>query len=299
MLLLITGSADGTADRIVDRYGDGVFRLNYDLWKEYRLSFNNDSWEIVSPTGLTINSANVTCAYWWKAFSFFALGDDKYIKAEIKYIFKDIYGWCNLKGIAKGNSIDFHNRLGKMSIITVAEKYFSVPKTLVTIRNHQLDSLAGRDVVAKSLASETADDGRVLHTTQVELAKIDPSFPWQLQEKVISKWDVTIFYCNSCTFGFKRSREKLKGLDWRAEQDPKMREQEWFPFDIDDTVKKSLIDLSGDLGVDFGRYDFMENTRGKLEFLEFNANGQWVFLDITDHYGLLDCVVDWLKTEQI
>ena len=299
MLLLITGSADGTADRLVDRYGDGVFRLNYDLWKEYHLSFTNDSWEIVSPTGLIINSENVSCAYWWKAFSFFVLGDDKYIKAEIKYIFKDIYGWCIQKGLAKGNAIDFHNRFGKMTIITVAEKYFTVPKTLVTIRNHNLNSLNGKIIVAKSLSSEQANDGKVLHTTQVDLAKIDPSFPWQLQEKVNSNWDVTIFYCNSHAFGFKRSREKLEGLDWRAEQDQQMKEQEWFPFDINDSVSQSLIRLSSDLGVQFGRYDFMENTEGELEFLEFNANGQWVFLDITDRYGLLDCVVDWLKSARL
>lgn len=295
MLLLITGSADGTADRLVNRYGDGIFRLNYDLWKEYELSFTNDGWEIVSPTGLVINSELVTCAYWWKAFSFFALGDDKYVKAEVKYILKDIYGWCWLNGLSKGNSIDFHNKLGKMTINTLAKNYFPLPETLVTLRNYGIQALAQKSVIAKSLSSEQSGDGSVLHTTEVPLDNIDPSFPWFLQEKVDSKWDITIFYCNSQVFGFKRSRESLKGLDWRAEQDPLMREQEWFPFDVEDSVKKALISLSGDLCVEFGRYDFMTNTEGKLEFLEFNANGQWVFLDVTDRYGLLDCVVDWLK----
>ena len=37
----------------------------------------------------------------------------------------------------------------------------------------------------------------------------------------------------------------------------------------------------------------LENN--ELSFLEVNANGQWVFLDIMDQYGLLNCVIDWLK----
>jgi hypothetical protein len=296
VLLLITGSADGTADRLVSRYGDGIFRINYDLWKEYELSFTNDGWEIVSPTGLIINSDSVTCAYWWKAFSFFALGDDKYVKSEIKYILKDIYGWCSLNGLSKGNPIEYHNKFGKMTINTLAKKYFTLPKTLVTVGNYGIDSLAGKSVIAKSLSSEQADDGSVLHTTEVPLNSLDASFPWLLQEKVVSNWDVTIFYCNSQVFGFKRNRESLKGLDWRAEQDPLMREQEWFPFEVEEKTRVSLNSLSEDLGVEFGRYDFMENSVKELEFLEFNANGQWVFLDITDRYGLLDCVVNWLKS---
>lgn len=296
MLLLITGSADGTADRIVHRYGEGVFRLNYDLWKEYHLSFTNDGWEIINPAGLTISSDTVSCAYWWKAFSFFALGDDKYVKAEIKYIFKDIYAWCGLQGLVKGNPIEYHNRFGKMTINTMAGRYFTLPKTLVTLRNYGINSLADKTVIAKSLSSEQADDGRVLHTTEVTLDNLDATFPWQLQEKIDSEWDITIFYCNSEVFGFKRSRENLKGLDWRAEQDLSMHEQEWFPYKVEERIKKSLMNLSADLQVEFGRYDFMENTAGKLEFLEFNANGQWVFLDVADRYGLLDCVVDWLKS---
>ena len=36
MLLLITGSLDATADRLVAEYGEGLFRFNFDLWRDYR-----------------------------------------------------------------------------------------------------------------------------------------------------------------------------------------------------------------------------------------------------------------------
>ena len=60
-------------------------------------------------------------------------------------------------------------------------------------------------------------------------------------------------------------------------------------------VTDSLRMLSAELDLEFGRYDFMLDDSGALAFLEVNANGQWVFLDITDKYGLLDCVVTWMK----
>jgi len=296
MLLLITGSLDGTSDRIVSRIGSNVFRLNYDLWKDYRISFTEEGWEIVNPEGLTITSETVSRAYWWKAFSFWPSSQDKFITAEVKYLFKDIYGWCLDRGLTIGNPIDFHNRFGKMSILNLAKRYFSVPKTLVTIRGHGLDTLPSVDIVAKSLASEVSDKGTFLHTTSVSREQLDIEYPWYLQEKIHSNWDVTIFYCAEKIFAFRRSRRNLKGLDWRAEQNFFYEEQEWFPFTPDSKIKKSLAMLSRDMGVEFGRYDFMERQDGELEFLEYNANGQWVFLDIEDKYGLLDSVADWLRT---
>jgi hypothetical protein len=295
MLLLITSSLDGTSDRLVDKFGAEVFRLNYDLWKDYQLSYDNDGWEVINPSGLSINSKTVTCAYWWKAFSAWPLNQDKYITAEVKYIFRDIYGWCLRHNLVKGNSTDFHNNFGKMNIINMAKNYFSVPQTLVTIGNHNLNNLSGKTTVVKSLASSISDDKTVMFVSEVPLDKLDPSYPWQLQEKIDSKWDITVFYCNKRSFAFKRSRDNLKGLDWRAAQDLKYKDQEWFPYDLNHTQEKSIINLSKDLGIEFGRYDFMENVSGGLEFLEYNANGQWVFLDITNKYGLLDHVVVWLK----
>jgi hypothetical protein len=40
----------------------------------------------------------------------------------------------------------------------------------------------------------------------------------------------------------------------------------------------------------------MLTAAGEIKFLEFNANGQWVFLDFHEKYGLLDCVVEYLKS---
>jgi len=297
MLLLITGSADGTADRLVDRIGEGVFRLNYDLWSDYDFFIQESGWEIRNPAGLKITSETVTCAYWWKAFSYFVDNQDKFVVAEVKYIFRELYGWCVTRGLTKGNSIDFHNTYGKMNIQSLARHHFKTSPALVTFNLYGSDLLKDAEVVTKSLASVPMNDKSVLHTTPVKLDALHPKYPWFLQKKIDSAWDVTVFYCNGKTFGFRRSREDLEGLDWRAEQDFHYTEQEWFPIDLDREFTSGINSLSDDLNVEFGRYDFMINEHNEMIFLEFNANGQWVFLDIKDEYGLLDCVASWLSPQ--
>lgn len=295
MLLLITGSVDGTADRLVHRYGDGIFRLNHDLLEDYDITFTQNAWSITSPAGLSVSSESVTAACWWKAFSYWKPNLSKYAAAEARYLCRDLYGWCRLNRKVIGNPPDFHNRLGKMTILAAAAKHFAIPDTLTCVNLAGANALEGKRVVAKSLASETSEDKKVLHTTEVDISTLHPKFVWYLQEVVQSQWDVTVFYCDGRCFSFRRDRSGLSGLDWRAEQSFDYSEQEWFPFELDLGVTDSLRMLSAELDLEFGRYDFMLDDSGALAFLEVNANGQWVFLDITDKYGLLDCVVTWMK----
>jgi hypothetical protein len=117
-----------------------------------------------------------------------------------------------------------------------------------------------------------------------------------LQEKIQSRWDVTVFYCDGKFFPFKRDRINLKGIDWRAEQSLDTQVEEWLPFKLTHEQSKAFDLLSKELDVEFGRFDLMTNGDTEdLIFLEFNANGQWVFLDYHDKYGLLDTVVNWLR----
>ena len=295
MILLITGSVDGTADRLVSRYGEGIFRLNHDLLEDYDIEFTQTYWSITSPAGLTVNSATVSAACWWKAFSYWKPDLSKYAAAEARYLCRDLYGWCLLNRKVIGNPPDFHNRLGKMTILGAAAKYFSVPDTLASVNLAGSEAMTGKCIVAKSLSSETSEDKKVLLTTEVDVSTLHPKFVWHLQEVVQSQWDVTVFYCNERCFGFRRDRAGLNGLDWRAEQSFDYSEQEWFPFNLDSGVEGNLRKLSAELDLEFGRYDFMLCDDGTLSFLEVNANGQWVFLDIHDKYGLLNCVTDWLR----
>lgn len=294
MLLLITGSSDGTSDLLVSEIGgENVFRFNYDLFNDYNLEFKPDYWRITNPAGHVVDSDSVTSCFWWKAFNFYLVDQEKFIVEEVKYIFREIYHWCRLKGLTKGTPPDFHNHMGKMNLLSIASKYFKTPATLVTFNLEGMKFLEGIEVVAKSFTSGLTDTNKALATTAVNKTQLHPDYPWFLQETIDSKADITIFICGDKYFAYTRDRSELKGLDWRVEQDYTGQKKEWFRFILSPETIDSVTKFCKEINVDWGRMDLMESN-GELIFLEFNANGQWVFLDYSGEDGLVKTVGNYL-----
>ena len=295
MLLLLTSAGDGTSDRLAYKLGKNVFRLNFDQLPEYKISFELNRWYVENPVGRKISSDTASSVLWWKAFAATPESYDKYLREESKYFFREIYSWFRDHGKIKGNPIDFHNSYGKMRIGKMASKYFDVPQSLITYQLTNESSISKQNRIVKSLTSELVAEGKALFTSDVSNRELNSNFPWFIQEKIEAKSDLTFFVVGEQIFGFERSREKLSGLDWRAEQSLDGTIEEWFPFKTSIEFEKNLRLLNSDLGIEWGRYDFMLTKNGDIKFLEFNANGQWVFLDFHEKYGLLDCVVDYLQ----
>jgi hypothetical protein len=296
VLLLITGSNDGTSDLLIDKIGHAkVFRFNYDLFNDYNLEFTPSHWRIVNPTGFEINSSIVKTVFWWKAFNFYLLNEDKFIVEEVKYIFREIYHWCRLRGMTRGNPHDFHNHLGKINILSIASNHFKIPKTLTTFNLLGIDRFSGNKVVAKSFSSGLTTTNMSLMTTEVDIDNLHPKFPWYLQEKVISDYDITVFICGKNLFAYQKSRLNLKGLDWRAEQslDPSIKE--WTRFNLTESFAASVSDFCLALNVNWGRIDLMRSN-DEMIFLEFNANGQWVFLDFFKEDNLVEYVAEYITS---
>jgi hypothetical protein len=297
LLLLITGSEDGTSALIVQRLQKKVFRFNYDLFADYSLVFTPTFWEIKNPTGHSISSETVTSCFWWKAFNFYILDQEQFIVEEVKYVFRELYHHCRIRGLVKGNPHDFHNHLGKINILSIARRYFKVPETLLTFQLAGLDKVRSHEIVAKSLTSGLTTTNKALFTTKVERQKLHPNYPWFLQEMISSDSDITIFTVGDKIFAFERSRKSLKGLDWRSEQDFNNLTDQWDFFNLGRADELSVRRFLADLKVNWGRLDLMRSKNGELIFLEYNANGQWAFLDYEDKYGLLDAVLEYLYSD--
>jgi len=293
VLLIITGSLDGTSDLICQSVGQKVFRFNYDIFKEYRLEFFKDSWRITNPTGHSISSENISSCFWWKAFNYPITNEDPFIVEEVSYIFKEIYTWCELRGLVKGNPPDYHNHYGKLNLLNTASKYFKTPKTLFSLNGEGIRLLDKSSVVAKSLTATLTSNKGTLLTTEIDIKKIDTKYPWFLQEKINSDFDITVFICQKHIYAYERSRKNLKGLDWRGEQNADVKVKEWFKFELNESDIRAINGFCKDINVEWGRIDFMRAEEG-LIFLEFNANGQWVFLDYFGEAGLVKIVSDYL-----
>jgi hypothetical protein len=295
LLLLITGSTDGTIDRLIHAIDEPVFRLNHDLLDQYKIFFDPNGWSISDPTGRTITSKTVIRVFWWKAFHYFRSDLDPMIRAEFKYILREIYGWSIQRGIVKGNPPSWHEYNGKINIQRLAESVgFPCPRTAVFVGASNVDGMP-EGLVAKSLASQPALDGKVLYSTRVKNGSFHPQYPWFIQTEVESDWDVTVFICDRQFWAFKRNRSDLPGIDWRTEQDLGQSGNHWELFQLSELDINRLQALNECLKVEIGRHDFMIDRRtGELVFLEFNATGQWVFLDYNDTHNLVGSVARWL-----
>lgn len=293
MILAITTSGDGTIDRIVSKIPKNIFRLNFDQLAEFKLFLTPNEWKITNPAGLEISSSTASAAIWWKAFAADPHNTDAYTNAEFRYIVREIYAWFERQNKVKGNSPLFAHRWGKLAVLGVAQKYFDVPKSVVSISGLGENFVDTNSRIVKSLSSELVAPQKAFFTTDVSGRTLSKDFPWFIQEKISAIADVTVFNVGSIFYGFQRSRSNLKGLDWRAEQNFD-RHDEWEPFELSAHDHHSLMKLCEELEVSWGRHDFMLKSDETLSYLEFNANGQWVFLDVTNRHGLVESVVQYL-----
>lgn len=301
MLLVLSGTIDGTCDRLMSLLGNRAFRFNFDIFHEYEVSITSAEWKITNPTGLSVSSKTSTGAFLWKPFHY-GIELEKYVSGEVKYVFRELYAWHQRRGTAKGNSSDYHNKFGKLYFLNLAKDYFVTPETFVGwgFNSSRLPEQFSHDkVVAKSLAGSTSDSGGVLFTTPVDHTRLDPKFPWFLQSLIESTYDITVFVCGDKKFCFQRDRGALKGVDWRQEIDDKApMKDEWDRIYFNPGESKALDDFCLAASITWGRIDFLRAKSGELVFLEFNANGQWVFLDYERKNRLAETVVDYLLSSQ-
>jgi hypothetical protein len=212
----------------------------------------------------------------------------------VKYIFRELYGWFLARSLTKGNSPEFHRFNGKIRLLNVASAYFEIPRTICGWGNAiKSGRQSKKGIVAKSLTSGLTTTNKALFTTEVDLSKLDPRYPWYLQEKIEAASDLTVVVCGRKHLAFERDRSGLKGLDWRNQEDIFNIEQKWKPFSLTKGQNEAVSAFLHQVGVDWGRIDFLR-TGSKLVFLEYNANGQFGFLDPKHEFGILDSVVEYL-----
>ena len=291
MLLLLTGSEDGTADRIVRESKLPLFRFNLDLFSDYNIEISPGRWRITNPTGRSIDSENASRVFWWKAFSY-GLDQDAFLHEELKYIFRELYSWFGDRHLLIGNPPDLESRIGKLKQLEIARNYFKTAVTQLRV-NSPFQTETERKYIVKSLTSGLTTSSKAMYTQEVDPSDLDPKLLWYVQEKITSSKDVTVLVAGSDFFAYSRSREDLEGLDWRKDQF--VRKVPWLDYELSLQQTASIQSFLKALGVEWGRIDFME-VDNDLYFLEINLNGQWAFLDLENKKGVISQVVNYIET---
>ena len=226
----------------------------------------------------------------------YQLDFDKYVKEEIKIFAESLYSWFVTREKNLGNPPYLEQAWGKFRQADIASKYLTVPAQYLGWGEQFLAQFQDdKKRVAKSISGNLTESSKALFTTEVDPATLDPSYPWYLQEKVISDFDITIQIVGTQLFAFQKSRSDLSGIDWRKEQFSSSTPWEKIVLPPEENV--AIQSFIAEMGVTWGRMDFLREE-GELKFLELNPNGQWVFLDPENKTGLLTSVASYLESPQ-
>jgi len=290
VLLIITDSQDPTVNLLEPKLSSDFIRINVDESNSWSFKYVNGVWSIHIDTKSHV-IAGETCCWWWKPI-FSENPDEYYRDSEVEYIVREIYSQASRLGRVVGNPPYFHQILGKMAILDAAKKFLKTPISNCSF-NAEIPLID--DAIVKSLSSAQLSDENVLYTTRVDTQLLEfRGNAWFAQEFVRAESDVTIQIVGSSLYAFERPRGS-DTVDWRKEQLQDVGKSVWKPIVLSENEAKSVKGFTSHIRVEWGRLDLLRNMEGDLVFLEFNANGQFAFLDLDDKYGLLTNVSTYLN----
>jgi hypothetical protein len=291
-LLIITGSHDLTIDFLLPFLpADRVFRLNTDLFREYKLVFDASGFTLTDPTGRSITNLQVYKAYWrWLEWPVANANEERYVQAEIRYLLQEMTNllWYESKFVLVEPGAT--RRMGKVMQSIRAKEFFNVPPFRAGL-NCEYRIQNGPEVV-KSL-SKSFSNSRIIFSTAVDPSHLAPDHPWFMQQYVNAAYDVTVVVVRNRLFAFKLIRDFLAtSIDWREVPDAGGA---WQPTELPETIRAAIFGYMNDMRLDFARLDFLMDKNEQLYFCEINPNAQYAWLDYDRKLGLLDAVLEELS----
>jgi len=291
VLIIFTCSDDGTVNRLVPLLEVKHLRINLDQPTSWSFTSNAFEWSLTA-SGVSVSNSTKSYAWWWKAF----LDDfdlDTYVKAEIEYLTHELFHEYVKNGMFVGNDFLHHEYRGKRHYLHSAAQHIRIPDTLLSQNGQK--KLDTDDVIVKSLASTAFSSKKVLYTTRVDQQKLDFRNPWFIQEFIDAEFDVTIQIVGAELFVFQRRRHPDETVDWRKEQNYSSKVREWDPIELSPEEDNRIRSFITTENLDWGRLDLLRARNKELVFLEFNANGQFGFLDPLNELGLFTAVAKYLS----
>jgi len=191
----------------------------------------------------------------------------------------------------------------KLEVLDLANKCnLLIPKTLITSKKTELIDFFDN---SKSIISKSIGDGKHIEFknksypfyTQIisSLKKISNTFsPSLFQEYIDKKYELRVFFLDNKFYSmviFSQNNEKTK-IDFRNYdfENPNRTGQ----YELPKSVKKKLINLMNEIGLNTGSIDLIKSKDNKYYFLEVNPSGQFGMTSIPCNYNLHKKVANYL-----
>jgi hypothetical protein len=171
-----------------------------------------------------------------------------------------------------------------------------VPKTIISNRaDHikQFVAAANTDIIFKTLtptgfqftATSLLNESNI---SMLDAAKLAPTI---FQERIIPGVNIRATIIDDIVFAASiKTETDLGAVDWRLDRDTEIR-----PYRLSGEIEDRLRALCRKMGLRYGAADLILSTAGEyVFFLEINAGGQFLFVEIHGEIPISEAIADAL-----
>ena len=306
-ILLVTNRRDLTTDfliRELNKRNVAFKRLNTD--------FITNSLVVLNPVSNTIGIKDAS-----SQFHVDSISVAYFRRPEISQPSENLgayreYVWAEWNAFLKALYVSIGNRwFSHPSDILIAEDKprqirlahelgFNVPETVITNDIHAVQALYGEfDLIAKPLRQALVKDGndeKVIFTSRLDtLTNEDHASisvcPVIFQRQIPKAIDIRVTVVGNEVFAVaihSQETEETK-IDWRRGSNPQLRHE---VIHLPNDVAEKCIQIVQIQSLRFGAIDLVQDTSGKLWFLECNPNGQWAWIENRTDLPIAAAIVD-------
>lgn len=286
-VIIATNSLDSTASALVDIYstsGLSVFRWNVDLIENYEIRVDPSSFSIDDLHGRRVDLRSEPYIFVWrKPFTdtirfLDRPGEDHFVRAQVSAWLRYLIVHAKKRNASLLVEPYGDHTRPKLLQLEIASDFFPVPNYEFSIHKTEL---VHEKVVTKALQDALVNGKDLLFTSVVEAQTLFRPFPWFLQTPIFGGVDVTVVYIDGECFWYECAFVRNEtNVDWRTEINT--QDQSPWSYSTDEKFTSQSGNVRGfmqQLGLAYGRLDFIEDTKGILWFLECNPNGEFGWLD--------------------
>lgn len=280
IVLVITSSVDETSNYIIKKYKNiSFFRLNVDNFEKYDFEVTEHGWKILTDNNVCTNR-DICSIYYRKPILPKIEGySSEYICVAQKDIITFINGLVDsFEGIVLSKPYLLRKTENKVFQLLIAKKFgFYLPRSCITNNIYFLDEFFHSKSIIKpiSIGKVNLADKCNLHNTAM-LKKFSSDIcvtPVYVQKYIKKKYEVRITIVGRMCFAV--SIYSANKVDWRIDS----YENKYLEIECPDDIRNKCIDILIKNNLFFGAFDFIVDPLDNWFFLEFNPNGQWLWLE--------------------
>lgn len=297
MILAISSSFDKTIDYITQKHGaDHFYKFNIDQLSNYKILYNQNGFSITNPEGLTLSEKNCSSIYYRKPTP---ESLPEFISTIYHpHIYREVFSFTDgLTEAFRGTCLTKPSILRKadnkiFQLRAALDLGFKIPTPLIT---NSIDNVINElsTPIVKPLASgliEYDNKKEYVQTNLVDFSKSTDTLkysPCYFQNYQAKDYEVRVTIIDEHIYPVKIISKNT--IDWRK----KNNHIEYEIIDIPINIKEKSLQLMKNLNLKFGCFDFIV-SEGEWFYLEVNANGQWVWLEMKLGLDISNRILDHL-----